>query len=1094
MSNFSRELFLGLLFTVLGATSFAQSNLNFTHLTNIDGLSQSTVVAIVKDKMGFMWFGTQDGLNRYDGYNFKVYRHKPNDTTSLRRSHITSVYEDMEGNLWVGTLNGSLSLLDRQHDKFINYKVMTDKTEGLSQRTVTSMYEDKQNNFWVGTYWKLNLLNRKTGSITQYGNVPGDSTSISDDGINCIFEDSRNNLWVGTNSGLNIFDRKTKKFERFFQTTDSNSLSNNNIRCIKEDAHGRLWIGTSNGLNLFNYASKSFTRFLPDSKNPNWLADSQISAIDFTDDGKLWLGTKLTLELFDVDKGIFTHFQNIRNKETSLKYNGNISALLQDKDGILWVGTYQGGINKYDKHLTYFTSYRNNVEDNSSLSFNIVTAFAENRDGNVWIGTGGGALNLWNRSDETFTRYNPDPANKNALANWGILCLDLGKKSNYLWIGMYGSCIDRLDTKTGIFKHYTKGTGPGQLNNDAVYAVMEDSRGNVWMGTNGGGVNVLDPVTGIITKYMNNPENENSVVGNFIRCFFEDKNGDIWIGSSDGTSIFNPATHTFTHFSQAETKLESNVINAIYEDRKGFMWIGTLGGGLNKVDAITKKVTTYTSVDGLAGNTIYSIIEDNYGYIWVSTSNGISRLNFNQQIFKNSTLSNGIQSSEFSIGAGIKTSNGDLLMGGINGFNVIEPNRIIENRQAPPVVISDFRLFNKSQVPGEKNSPLRQGILETKNIILNYDQSIITIEFAALGFTASEKNQYAYVLEGFEKAWNYVEMSRTATYTNLNPGKYIFKVKAANNDGIWNDKYTSLVIIIKPPYWQSWWFRILILVLIIWLVTFIYGSRMRSIRQQKLMLEQQVLERTESLAAMTMEERNAREEADLAKVEVERKNKELEQFAYVASHDLQEPLRTTSSFVELLQRQYHGKLDAKADKYLAFIAQSSDRMKVLIKDLLDYSRIGTQKELATVDCNAVLKTVIADLKVLIEEAGGSVKSDALPIISGYPTEIKLLFQNLVINAIKFRKPIIPPVILISVQNENNFWQFACKDNGIGIQDQHKERIFIIFQRLHTRNDYEGSGIGLSHCKKIVELHGGKIWVESAPGTGSTFYFTIPKKN
>ncbi|MEO6456569.1 MAG: two-component regulator propeller domain-containing protein [Ginsengibacter sp.] len=1093
MLQWQRFLLFFLFSSCFFAINAQQSSIKFTHLTNLDGLSQSTVQAMLKDKYGFMWFGTHDGLNRYDGYTFKVYRHQPKDPRSLSTSNIMSLYEDRLGNLWVGTTNGALCLYDRKHDSFIRIKESNGNYQGLSQNSITAMYEDRRNNFWIGTYWQLNLLDRKTGKVTHFGHDPNDAASISNDGITSIFEDSHNNLWIGTSVGLNILDRKTKKFEHFLHDdSKTNSLSNDHVSFIKEDSRNRLWIGTSNGLNLFDPATKSFTNFINDPRDSMSITENRVTAIEEAGEGKLWIGTHATLELFDPEKRIFVHLRSNPDEPTSLNRNGMVMSMLYDKEKILWVGTYQGGINKYDKYLTYFDTYRNKPSDWLSLSFNRVTSFAEKANGDVWIGTDGGALNLWKSSTNQFVRFNPEPNNKNSLASWSVLCLLQSKKNDYLWIGSYGSCIDRYDQKTNTFVHYTKGDAGNQLNNDAVYAILEDAKGNIWMGTNGGGVNVLNPATGIITKYLQNSNDPNAVAGNYIRCFYEDKKRNIWIGSTTGLNRFDPVTGNSTLYRQGNTALESDAIFSLYEDKKGDMWIGTLGGGLSLLELKTNKMTTYTTNDGLPDNTINSIVEDDNGYLWLSTNNGISRFDPKKKSFKNSSLYNGIQSFEFSQGAGLKTSKGEILFGGVNGFNAFNPANLAENKNIPPVVIINFKLFNKSVAAAEKNSPLKQNITQTKEITLSYDQSIITFEFAALGFTASEKNQYAFNLEGFNEIWD-TGYHRTATYTNLDPGEYTFKVKASNNDGVWNERAASIKIIITPPFWLTWWFKILAVLIIIGGTAAIITRRINNIEAQKANLQKQVHEQTIKLVQSTREEQKARHKAEQANIELEIKNKEMEQFAYIASHDLQEPLRTTSSFVKLLQKQYAGQLDERADKYFNFITDASDRMKVLIKNLLDYSRIGSKKELEQVDCKVVLKDVLADLHVAIQEAKADISYMQLPVISGYPNEIKQLFQNLLINAIKFRKQDTIPQVIISVQKIKNYWEFIFKDNGIGIEEKNREKIFNIFQRLHTRTEYEGSGIGLSYCKKIVELHNGKIWVESTPGLGSTFYFTIQEK-
>jgi signal transduction histidine kinase len=596
------------------------------------------------------------------------------------------------------------------------------------------------------------------------------------------------------------------------------------------------------------------------------------------------------------------------------------------------------------------------------------------------------------------------------------------------------------------------------------------------MGTNGGGVNVLDQTTGIITKYISDPNNKKSVIGDYIRCFFEDKKGNIWVGTTDGVSVFNPSSKIFTNYNHENAGFETDIIYSFCEDSKGNIWIGTLGGGLVRFDQLTKKSVIYTTNEGLPENTINGIAEDQFGNLWLSTNNGLCHFNPRTGNSKTMGLDNGLQSFEFIQGSSFKTSKGDILFGGVNGFNVVHPDHIILNEIVPPVVISSFKIFNKPVIAYQPGSPLTADITSTKEITLAHDQSIFSFDFAALNFTAPEKNQYAYMLEGFDKDWIYCGTQRTATYTNLDPGTYTFRVKASNNDGVWNEKGTSIKVIITPPFWLTWWFKTLAVMLLMGTIYLVYRIRVRTINKQRHQLELQVQERTQSLARMT--------------VELERKNKELEQFAYVASHDMQEPLRTISSFLDLLKNQYKDRFDGKAQKYMDFILQASDRMKVLINDLLEYSRIGKKKESAEVDLSNTINTVLADLNKAIAEAGANIKVGKMPVIKAYPTEMKQIFQNLIINAIKFRKKDTIPEIEIAAEKKNGSWQFMVRDNGIGIDPKQSDRIFVIFQRLHTRNEYEGSGIGLSNCKKITELHNGRIWVESTPGEGSSFFFTI----
>lgn len=1084
--------FLLLLLTITSYYPYAQSpGIRFSHITTTDGLSQSTVKCILKDRYGFMWFGTYDGLNKYDGTKFTVYKHVHKDSNSISSSNILSIFEDHLGNLWIGTNEGGLSLYDRRYDRFINYRANESDPAGLSNKGVTVIYEDRQNNLWVGTYWGLNLFDRQTKKFKRYLADPSIPNSPSNATINALLEDHHGNLWVGTNGGLNLFDRRNQTFKAFTSRAgDSTSLLSNKVNVIAEDQKGRIWIGTDAGLSMMDGVQGRFKNFVHDTRLPNSPEGNNIDALYADAGNRLWIGNDAALDLLDIDHMQFTHFKREANDESSLN-NSSVLSLYNDRNGILWIGTFAGGVNKYDRNLSYFGLFRNNNADWTSLSFNVVSSFAEAPNGDMWIGTDGGGLNLFHQSTKQFTRYNPEPQRKNWISTFSVLRLCQGSKYNYLWVGTYGHGVDRFDPLTQTFQHFTKGNDIYHLSDNDIYALFEDHTGNIWVGTNTAGINVIDPKTGSIRKFRFDPNAQDSLSSDIIRDFSEDKQGRIWIATySGGLCAYDPSNGKFRRYNMKNASLSSDNILSVYVAEDGSVWAGTQGSGLNRMKPNSGQFSLYSEAPGLSDGIINDIIEDKLGYLWMSTNKGISRLNPGTNHFENYGIHNGLQGPEFNPGAGFRSSNGSLYFGGSIGFNIINPEDVTINKYKPVVYFTGFQLFNHNVGIGTDDSLLKQHINLTREITLSYAQSVFTIGFAALNFTVPENNQYAYMLEGFDKNWNYVGTQKEATYTNLDPGTYHFRVKAANNDGLWNEQDLVLTIIITPPYWKTWWFELLAVITVIVALFVLYRIRMRSIDRQRIRLVQQVRERTESLTKMTHEERKARQEAHNANIELERKNKELEQFAYVASHDLQEPLRTTSAFAHLLRQQYQGNMDEKADKYLSFIIDSSERMKVLINDLLDYSRIGRKLELSRVDCNEIIKTVKSDLAISILESGAEIVAEPLPVINGYTTEIKLLFQNLVSNAIKFRKKEESPVIHISAVREGAFWQFSFKDNGIGLDPRHSERIFVIFQRLHTRTEYQGSGIGLSHCKKIVELHKGRIWVESVPGEGSNFLFTL----
>ena len=1081
-----RVFLLSIVFLFPAALSAQQRNVKFTHLTNLDGLSQSSVEAFLKDKHGYMWFGTQDGLNKYDGYKFTVYRYKLNDATSLRKSYIYSLYEDHVGNLWVGTNNGGLSLYDRKHDSFINYLAEPENPHKLSNNSITSIYEDRRNNLWVGTYYNLNLFNRKTGSVTRFLSDSASNTSISNPSITCVFEDKKNNLWVGTQKGLNILNRKTGKCERFFNVvSDRNSVSSNNILNITEDALGNLWVGTDNGLNRYNHKTKSFKQYKQNPGNQNSLINNRVTGVEDAGNGGLWIGTADGLDFFNTRRGTFTHYKSINTDERSLARTSSVNSMFYDKAGILWVCTSEGGINIYDQNLSYLDLYRNNPNNYETLSFNAVTGFAENKDGQIWITTGGGALNLWNRKTNFFTHFNPDPANPNSLSIWGLLCVIQSKKNDYVWIGTYGKGLERFDLKTNTFKHYLSGKGEDQVNNEAIYSLFEDRAGNIWMGTNGGGVNVLNPATGRIKKYVSNFNLVNTIASNYVRAFCEDKKGNIWIGTTNGLSKYNVRTQQITRFDPNFTKLASNLISALYVDNKNNkIWVGTRGGGISELDLKTQKVVSYSESSGLSNNTINSIIADGLNNIWLSTNNGISKLNLKTKKFKNYSLSNGLQSFAFSGGAGLRAENGDIFFGGENGFNAFNPATLPENKVIPPVLITDFQLFNKQVLVGSKDSPLKEQISETKEITLNYDQSVITFEYTALNFTASSQNQYAYTLVNFDKGWNYVGSARKATYTNLDPGEYYFKVKAANNDGLWNTKGTTLKLIILPPYWMTWWFRVIVFLFITTIIYAVYHFRIRSIKAQKILLEKQVQARTREVLLQT-------KSLEQVNKELLKTNADLDSFVYSASHDLRAPLTSILGLVNLVKIKVN---QTEILQLLGLMEVCVHSLDTFIKDIIDFSRNSrTEIEYDTIDFDHVISRSIDQLKFMEEahqiKISYSIEGDT-EFISDQK-RIAIIVNNLLSNAIKYSDPAKSnSQINIRVTKHKGYAELEVKDNGLGVSPENVTKIFDMFYRAASQKT--GAGLGLYIVQQILTKLNGTVKVHSIQGQETFFLIHIPE--
>jgi len=1069
------------------------NNIKFEHLDINSGLSQSNVQCILQDSRGFIWFGTPDGLNKYDGYNITVYKKDSKKTNSLSHNYIKDIIEDKNGDLWIATWGGGLNRYNRQKDEFTQFKHDQSDVNSISGNFLISLLKDSEDKIWISTELGIDVFDPPKKQFIHYRNNKHDESSLSDDAVADMIEDSQHNIWIATtNGGLNLFDRKKNTFTRFqHNDKDIASISINNIWTVFEDSRHNIWVGTvGGGLNLLDRSTGKF-RVFKKNKTGNSICDNVIFSIAEDNEGILWIGSENGgISKLDPKSGIFHNYQHDESDNSSLS-SSSINRIYKDSEGNIWIATFNAGVNFIDRDINKFTHYKHNVSGNS-LSNNNVLSIYEGAKESLWIGTDGGGVDMLDRKTGKFTHFKHQEGNKNTICGNYVLTVAQDSDEN-MWIGTWADGITVFNKKKNSYKHYKNDPrDPYSLSGNNAWIIFKDRENNMWVGIMGNGLCRYDRDKDRFIRYTE--ENDN-LSNNNILSLFEDRDGMLWIGTDGGgLNQFDPKTKEVIQFQHSDQKngLSNNSTNCVFEDEIGNLWIGT-NEGLNYLDRKKNIFTIYTTKNGLPNDVILGILEDSKRNLWLSTNKGISQFDPATKKFKNFGIADGLQSNEFKQSC-CKSRSGLMYFGGINGFNEFNPDSIKEMEFDPRLVITDFRINNKEvSIAIDENdpSPLKKNITETSDITLPYNNADFSFEFASLNYIPGEKKQYAYMLAGFDKDWNDIGTQHTATYTNLDPAEYIFKVRGLNNKGEWSSNIKSIKITITPPFWLTWWFKLAALLAILGSIFGFYKFRISIIQAQKIKLQVKVQEQTSQLFQSEKLEHKAREEAEQANIELERKNKELEQFAYVASHDLQEPLRTTSSFVELLHTQYKGKFDEKADKYLNFIIQSTDRMKVLIKDLLDYSRIGSKKELTKIDCNIILQQVFADLEIAIKETQAEIKTRHLPVINGYPTEIKQLFQNLITNAVKFHKPNISPLINISASKKNGSWEFICKDNGIGIEEQHKERIFVIFQRLHTRSEYEGSGIGLAHCKKIVELHGGKIWIESPPGEGSAFHFTIP---
>ncbi|GAC1442869.1 MAG: hybrid sensor histidine kinase/response regulator [Sediminibacterium sp.] len=1080
-------------------------HLKFSHLNTEAGLSQSNVTCILQDHHGFMWFGTRDGLNRYDGYSFTTYKNNITDTNSLSNSFITSLLEDAKGNLWIGTWGGGLDRLDKSTNRFAHFRNKKGDRKSISDDFIKTLAEDSHGNLWIGTQnGGLNLLDHSTNLFTRFEHDKNDPHSLGDNNVTDVFEDSHHQLLVTTFfGGLNLLNNDRKTFTRFqHNERDSRSIGHNTVSNVFEDRQHRLWIGTQGaGLDLFDWETGTFRHFINDPHNPNSLANKVIFSITEDDNGHLWIGTENGgITVFNPDSGEFDNYQHDDIDNTSLS-NNTVDCLYKDANGNIWVGTYSGGINLYSKNANKFTHYKHN-SDPGSLSNNNVLFLLEDTKKNIWVATDGGGINKLDPKTGKFKHFLHQAGNRNSISGNYVLSLLEDDKEN-IWMGTWGDGLTVIDKSRSNFRHFKHNpTDTNSLGGNNVYSLAVDKDKDLWLATYGVGLDLYNPVKNSFRHFKHESTNTNSLVSNAVHTLLGDSKGNLWVGTFDGgLDLFDKKTNTFTHYQHDDSRnsLSNNSVNCIYEDSHGNLWIGT-NLGLNYLDRKTNHFTSWFTKDGLPNSLIFDIQEDDKGYYWISTNLGLSRFDFRTRVFKNFYLSDGLQSNEFKPHSGLKSHNGRMFFGGINGFNEFSPYSIKENPFEPPLVLTDFQIFNQ-HVPVAVNdhdpSPLKKDITETGEIKLPYQSSVITFEFASLNYTNDK--QYAYKLEGFDKGWNNIGNRRTATYTNLDPRKYVLKIKGINNEGGWSSRMISISLIVVPPFWMTWWFKLLVAAVIAAAVIALYKFRVRTIKNQKRELVRQVQERTDRLARLTKQEKQARQEAEKAHQEAERANKAKSVFLATMSHEIRTPMNGVIGMASLLAQT---PLTEEQREYTDTIRTCSDGLMNVINDILDFSKIESGKmelEQHDFDLRNCIEEVLDVFASKASQVGFDIvyqiDADVPSQIIGDSLRLRQVLLNLVSNAMKFTHhgEIFLGVHLLKTLTDGQLeLSFEVRDSGIGIPADKLENLFKSFSQIDssTTRKYGGTGLGLVISEKLVSLMGGSITVESKPGEGSTFTFTI----
>jgi signal transduction histidine kinase/ligand-binding sensor domain-containing protein/DNA-binding response OmpR family regulator len=1088
--------------------SFGQNqSMKFEHLGKREGLSQINVECIIQDSRGFIWVGTRDGLSKYDGYGFSYYKHDPQDPESISSSMVSDILEDKEGNIWIATIIG-LNKLERRTGRFVKFLHNDKDPNSLSDNILKKLALDEHGNIWVGGQGGLDYLDTKKNKFSKhFRHDPKNDSSLADSKINFVYMGLENRLWVGTmEGGLDLFDAKTQTFiHHKFNPVDANSISGNSVRCIFEDKKRRLWIGTlNNALNKLDLNTGVFTRYPYDEKLKNSISGNTIYSLGMDENNNLWIGSENGgLCILNPETGKFYTYKHDDIDKNSITGN-TLYSVLKDNHGNMWLGAFSGGINVFKRSTESFTHYRHSSSSNS-LSNDFVLAVYEDPEKNVWVGTDGGGVNKFDYKTGNITHYIQQPG-KNSITGNFVLTVNQDHEGDF-WFGTWADGLSIFNPKTGAFTNIKNKPGnPNSLPGNNIYALTHSKDHTTWIGTYNDGLSHYNKETQQFVNYKYDANNPNSISSDRVYSLMEDSHGNLWVGTFDGgLNLYNKRTDSFTRFKhQAGTNsISDDNVPDIYEGHNGSIWVSTFTG-LNLFDPVTRRFTVFTKKDGLPSDITYAAREDDDGKIWVSTNNGLSEFDPLKRTFKNYSVEDGLQEDEFKSHSAYKGASGKLYFGGVNGFNSFSPGQILKPEGFSPLVITSFQVFNKNVAPAKNSSdlsPLKEDISDAKSITLNYKQSVISLEFAALDFTSADKKQYAYILEGFDKEWNFVGARHSATYTNLPAGTYTFKVKYQNMAGVWSPVTRGLTIVTEPPFWLTWWFKTLALLLVVGAVITVFRLRIQAINAQKVILERQVEDRTRRLAEMSKDERVLREEAEKAREDAEKANRAKSIFLATMSHEIRTPMNGVMGMATLLANT---PLNSEQQEYTETIKTCGDSLLNVINDILDFSKIESGKmeldehDFDLRDCIEAVLDVFAEKAARINlDLVYQVDHNVPARIIADSLRLRQILINLVGNAVKFTaKGEIFICVKLKGTKEGVFeLLFEIRDTGIGIPPDKLNKLFKAFSQVDssTTRKYGGTGLGLAISEKLIALMGGDIDVKSEVGKGTTFSFTINAK-
>ncbi len=1019
----------------------------FKHYQVENGLSNNTVLCSIQDNHGFMWFGTKDGLNRFDGYSFKVFRHDADDKQSIVENYVRGLYKDDSGYIYAGTSNG----VSRYNEVQENFTTIV-----TTNNSVREMATDTAGNFWFVDGTTLKCINKKTKVINIYNNEKyGD--------INTICRTKDGTLWMATTSGLlKKYNAATNSFYDFNMFSHSPKTSQQWIEKIYATTDNNILVGTLNhGFKIFNLKDSSYTDII--ARN----ADStEIFVRDFLQSapGEYWIATESGIFIYNNQTKKIINLKKHYNNPYSISDNA-IYSLCKDKEGGIWSGTYFGGINYFPEQYYSFEKYFPDYSKNA-ISGNAVREICEDMNGNMWIGTEDGGLNIFNKQTGNFRKFIPS-GKKTDIAYFnihGLLC-----RGKNLWIGTFEHGLDIMDINTGIVvKHYAAGPGAYQLKSNFIVSLYKTKEGDIYVGTSRG-----------MYRYNSNEDNFSQIKQvpefSFVHSIIQDHNSNLWISTfASGLFFYNPTNNYIKNFRfdpENKKSLGSNTVTSVFEDNDKRIWVTTEGGGLCLLNQRDSTFTVYTTKQGFPSNTLFKILEDEKKNLWITTTRGLVCYNPVSSSIKIYTKANGLLNDQFNYNSAFKDSSGEMYFGSVKGLIRFKPDSFIQNNFIPPVYITGFQVNNNELVAGEKKSPLKQSILLTKKIKLSHDQSSFSIDFAALSYTAPETVEYAYKMKGLDKNWTYLKTNRKVYFTNLAPGNYTFEVKATTGNGAFTKNEQQVAIEILPPIWATTWAYLFYLIttglIIFWLLRMYHNWQVEKHRRKIELIEHE-------------------KEKEIYQAKIE--------FFTNVAHEIRTPLTLIKAPMEKLMK--HATELPASTIYLKTMEKNTNRLVDLTNELLDFRQTETKGfslNFIKINITELLEAAYLNFQTIAEQKSLEYKLNVqhTNLYAYADTEaLNKILSNLLNNAIKYADKKVN-LRLLSAKIEDDNFTIEIENDGYIIPEELKEKIFEPFFRIEKTKQQMGSGIGLALSRSLAELHKGKLHMKKGQTRMNIFVLTLP---